>query len=302
MTRTNALEPENADLAATAAVTRLDPDRLEHGRLRASAYRNAPFLSGCVIIAILLVGSFVVPWLSSHDPWVAKAEDTLLPPGGGHLFGTDESGFDIFTRVFYAPRVDLVLAVLGVAIGALVGIVVGVTAGFSRGAAAGYVMRLADLLQAFPLLILALAIVAIAGDSKANVVAAIAFINAPMFMRLVRTRVLSVREHAFVEAAEALGNPRRRIVFVHVLPNSIGPVIVQFGLALGYAILVLAALAFLGVGVQAPTPEWGSMIRTGSVNLTTGQWWTFTFPGVFLALAVAGFNLISEGVNAAREM
>ena len=131
---------------------------------------------------------------------------------------------------------------------------------------------------------------------------ALAFVNAPIFLRLIRSRVLTVREHRYIEAAIALGNPTGRLLRRHVMPNSIGPVIVQFGISMGFGIILLAGLAFLGVGIQVPTPEWGSMILIGRSNITTGQWWTAVFPGIMLAIAVFGFNLLSDGVARAREV
>jgi peptide/nickel transport system permease protein len=163
-------------------------------------------------------------------------------------------------------------------------------------------LRLADLVQAFPLLILALALVTLAGNDRANIIWALVFLNTPIFMRLIRSRVLTIRELRYVESAVALGNSRRRVMLRHILPNSIAPVIVQCGLSMGYAIIILAALSFLGVGIEVPTPEWGSMILIGRNNLTTGQWWTLVFPGILLAVAVAAFNMISEGIEKMREV
>jgi peptide/nickel transport system permease protein len=294
-----------APVPLQTVVTGLEVDHERYaksGGWFAARYRNGPLMWGCGIILLLVVGSFVVPAISPYSAWRPDATAALQSPNSSHLFGTDISGFDIFTRVFYAPRYDLSIAALGVLIGALIGVTVGVAAGFARGVVGEFVMRAADLVQAFPLLVLALAIVAIAGGSSVNLVAAVAFINAPVFLRLVRSRVLSIREQGYVEMAEALGNPTWRIVFVHILPNAIGPAIVQCGISLGYAILVIAGLGFLGVGLPVPTPEWGAMIQTGSTELTTGQWWTFVFPGAMLALAVAGFNLISEGIEISREV
>ena len=271
-------------------------------RSKRSRYRNAPLISGLLIVGILVVGSFVIPALSPHDAYRPNPAEALQSPNSSHLFGTDETGFDVFTRVAYAPRVNLSIALPGVLIGALIGVSIGVAAGFSRRLVGEAVMRIADLVQAFPLLILALAMVALTGQSSWNIIGAIAFINAPLFHRLVRTQVVSIRELGYVEVAEALGNPTRRIVYKHILPNAMGPAIVQFGVSLGYAILVLAGLSFLGVGVSPPTPEWGAMIRTGSSALTTGQWWTVLFPGLALATAVASFNLVSEGIEIAREL
>jgi peptide/nickel transport system permease protein len=144
--------------------------------------------------------------------------------------------------------------------------------------------------------------VALAGNEVGNVVWAIAIVNAPVFLRLIVTEVLSVRDQRYIEAAVTLGNSRTRLVLQHILPNSIGSAIAQFGMALGYAILVVAGLAFLGVGVQVPTPEWGAMILAGQTGITTGQWWLVLFPGLALFVAVVGFNLLSEGVERMRDI
>lgn len=270
--------------------------------VRASSTRrtqrlNAPLVIGGGIIALLMALSFIVPALSPHEPRIADALAADLPPSGTHPFGTDESGFDLFVRVLYAPRVDITIAFVGVGIGLVIGVVLGLVAGFARGIVGQILIRATDLLQAFPVLILALALTALLGNSTRNVMFALAFVNAPIFLRLVRGRVLTVRELRYVQAAVALGNPTSRLLRVHVLPNSIQPVLVQWGISMGWGILITAALAFLGVGVQIPTPEWGAMISVGARNLTTGQWWTIVFPGLGLALAVCAFNLISEGID-----
>ena len=263
---------------------------------------NTALIAGCVLIIILVIGSFLVPALSSYGPRQPNPADALQGPSVSHLFGTDETGFDIFTRVWYAPRIDLTIAAAGVSLGMLIGVTLGVAAGFTRGLLGEIVLRVADVIQAFPVLILALALVALAGNNRTNVIWALAFVNAPIFLRLIRSRVLTIREQRYIEAAIALGNPTRRLLRKHVFPNALGPVVVQFGLSMGYGIILLAGLAFLGVGIQVPTPEWGSMILIGRSNITTGQWWTAIFPGLFLAIAVFAFNLLSDGVERAREV
>ena len=263
---------------------------------------STPLFAGIALLLFLVLGSFVVPAVSPYGPQEANPADALLGPSVHHPFGTDESGFDIMTRVFYAARIDLSLSALGVGLGLLAGVLLGVAAGFSRGFVGEIVMRLVDLIQAFPLFILAVALVALSGNHLSNIVWALAFLTTPIFLRLIRSRVLTIREQRFIEAAIALGNSRRRLLRRHVLPNTLSPVIVQFGISMGYAILTIAGLAFLGVGVQVPTPEWGSMILIGRNNITTGQWWTVVFPGIWLALAVVGLNLLSEGVERAREV
>ncbi len=263
---------------------------------------NPPLLWGAFIIIALAVGAYVVPAISQFGAEVANPREALEPPSGRHPFGTDRSGFDIFVRVFQAPRIDLTIVVLGVGLGAVIGSVLGVVTGFSRRIMGEFSMRVADIVQAFPLLILAIALVALGGNSLTNVVFVLAFVNAPVFLRLIRSRVLTVREQRFIQAAVALGNSTPRLVFRHVLPNSLGPAVVQFGISMGYGILTLAGLAYLGVGVQLPTAEWGSMILSGSSYITTGQWWISVFPGIFLAIAVFAFNLLSEGIEQVREV
>ena len=263
---------------------------------------NPPLVWGALIIIALAVGAYVVPALSQFGAEVANPREALQPPSGRHPFGTDRSGFDIFVRVFQAPRIDLTIVVLGVGLGAVIGSVLGVVTGFSRRLMGELSMRVADIVQAFPLLILAIALVSLGGNSLTNVVFVLAFVNAPVFLRLIRSRVLTVREQRFIQASVALGNSTTRLVFRHVLPNSLGPTVVQFGVSMGYGILTLAGLAYLGVGVQVPTPEWGSMILSGSSYITTGQWWISIFPGIFLAFAVFAFNLLSEGIEQFREV
>ncbi|MEZ5098600.1 MAG: ABC transporter permease [Thermoleophilia bacterium] len=270
--------------------------------LRERNLLNPALVSGVAIILCLVLASFIGPALSPYDAETPDPAAALAGPSASHIFGTDSSGFDIFTRVLYAPRIDLTIAAAGIALSLVLGIALGLLAGMSRSFVGELVLRVADVVQAFPLLILALALVALTGNNTSNVIWGLVLVNTPIFLRLLRSRVLTIREQRFIEASVALGNTRRRLLWKHVLPNAIGPVVVQFGISMGYGILILAGLAFLGVGVQAPTPEWGSMILIGRSDITTGQWWTAVFPGLGLALAVFGFNLFSEGVERAREL
>ena len=293
---------EGSSTVDPLAVETAGPFSVFRARRLVSARHNASLAAGIAVILFLVLGSFIVPAVSPYGPQEANPADALVAPSVHHPFGTDESGFDVMTRVFYAARIDLSLSALGVVLGLLAGVLLGVAAGFSRGLVGEIVMRLVDLIQAFPLFILAVALVALSGNELSNIVWALAFLTTPIFLRLIRSRVLTIREQRYIEASIALGNSRRRLLLRHVLPNALGPVIVQFGISMGYAILTIAGLAFLGVGVQVPTPEWGSMILIGRNNITTGQWWTVVFPGIWLALAVVGLNLLSEGVERAREV
>lgn len=280
------------------------PERVVAAPRTARRHRllNAPFVTGMTIVAILAIGAIIGPALSPYNPEAADIISALQPPSSGHFFGTDTNGSDIFVRTLAAARVDLTIPAIGIVLSLLIGVPLGLIAGLARGTLGEVLMRFTDLMQAFPLLILAIAIVALTGNNLTNVIWAIAFVNVPIFLRLTRSQVLTIRELRYVEAAIALGNSRTRLIVRHIFPNAIGPVIVQIGISMGYAILLLAALAFLGVGVQVPTPEWGSMILIGAGDIVTGGWWTSVFPGLVLILAVAGFNLISEGVERARSL
>jgi ABC-type dipeptide/oligopeptide/nickel transport system permease component len=264
---------------------------------------NAALLTGAAIIVVMVLAAFILPVFWNYGATTPNPLDTLASPSLSHPFGTDNSGFDVFIRVVVAARTDLWIAALGIAFSVALGTAVGLVVGFSRGKALdAVVMRICDMIQAFPVLIVAIALVAFAGNDLINVVWALMFINAPIFLRLARGQVLTVREHRYVEAAHALGNSRVRIMARHILPNITGQAVVQVGIQLGYALLTVAGLAFLGVGVQAPTPEWGSMILTGTESITTGQWWTVVFPGLAILVAVAGFNLLAEGVEKHRDI
>jgi peptide/nickel transport system permease protein len=263
---------------------------------------NGALTGGATLIGLLFVASFVVPALWHQGPREPNPIASFQAPSWSHPFGTDSQGFDIFVRTLYAPRYDLTLAVAGVLIALVIGVGLGLFAGLSRGWLGDLALRITDVVQAFPLLILALTLVALTGNHATNVIWAIVLINVPMFLRLTRSSVLSIREQRFIDAAVAVGNPRWRVATRHVLPNAIGPVIVQAGVNMGYAILTIAALAFLGVGIQVPTPEWGSMILIGRGDVITGEWWTALFPGLALATAVVGFNLMADGIERLREV
>ena len=299
-----ALVARSASLAAGSVRLALAAGpRLVGARLVASSRRLDPFLvAGLGIIVLLLLGSVVVPALSGFGAHTPNPSEGLLAPSWRHPFGTDEFGLDVFTRTFYAPRIDLPLAAAGVGIGAVAGVFLGLVAGASRGWLGEAVMRATDVIQAFPLFVLALALISLTGNDRHNVIWVIGFLNVPIFLRLIRSEVLTVRELRFVEAGVALGNSHRRLALRHILPNAVGPVIVQAGVQLGFAIELIAGLAFLGVGIHVPTPEWGSMIQIGASDIITGQWWTAVFPGLGLVLAVTGFNLVSEGLERAREL
>jgi peptide/nickel transport system permease protein len=261
------------------------------------------FALGYFLVAAIVILALAAPLVAPFDPEEANASITLASPSGSHWLGTDISGMDIFSRIIYSARIDLVIAVLGTFFSILIGGPLGLIAGYFSGARGlwGWIseimMRVADVLQAFPVFVLAIALVAALGQSARNVILAIAFVNAPIYLRLLRTQALSLRERRFVDAARVAGNGELRIVFRHILPNAVAPAIIQASVNMGWSVLLTAGLSFVGAGVRVPTPEWGSMIAVGAQNMITGQWWPAVFPGIAIALTVLGFALIGDSLE-----
>jgi peptide/nickel transport system permease protein len=261
------------------------------------------FALGYVLIFLIVTLALFAPLIAPYDPETANAAITLQSPGGSHLLGTDISGMDIFSRLIYSARIDLVIAVLGTLFSLAIGLPLGVVAGYFAGTRGVWawlsegIMRVADVLQAFPVFVLAIALVAALGQSARNVILAIAFVNAPIYLRLLRMQALSLRERRFIDAARVSGGSELRIVFRHILPNAVAPAIIQASVNMGWAVLLTAGLSFVGAGVRVPTPEWGSMIAVGAQNMITGQWWPALFPGIAIALTVLGFALIGDSLE-----
>jgi peptide/nickel transport system permease protein len=201
---------------------------------------------------------------------------------------------DVFSRVISAPRTDLSIALIATSLAVLIGSPLGVISGYSRGALGEVIARGLDIVQTFPPFILAMAAVAMAGQDIRNVIVVLAATNAPMFARLLRTRVYALQEARFIEAATAVGNSEPRIIFYHLLPNAWQIVFIQFSVNVGWAILLTAGLSFIGAGVRVPTPEWGSMIAIGAPNIVTGEWWVALFPGLALGITVLGFAILGN--------
>ena len=241
------------------------------------------------------------PYLAPFPTEVAEPTTRLLPPSGTYPFGTDENGIDIFSRVLAAPRTDVVIGVVATAISVLLGAPLGVIVALyeSRGGAgstafAETFMRVLEVIQSFPVFVFAMVLVAVFGGSVTNIIIAIAFVNTPVFVRIVRSDVLSLVQRPFAEAARAVGNREVRIGFRHVLPNALPTVIVQVSVTVGFAILLTAGLSFVGAGVKPPTPELGAMIASGAKFLEIGQWWAAFFPGIALGLIVFSFGIFGE--------
>lgn len=252
---------------------------------------------GVVILLVLtaLVAPFIVPY-PEHIEAETNPVDKLLPPSGKYFFGTDELGRDIFSRVIYGTRISLQTALIAVGLALLIGIPLGAIAGATGGMVDEVIMRITDIFLSFPPLLLAIAIAAFLGPSLENAMLAIAVSWWPWYTRLIRGQAVSIRERQFVKAAKAIGTPPARIIFGHIVPNCIAPVIVQASMDIGGVILTIASLSFLGLGAQPPTPEWGLMVST-SRNYFLNAWWYSIFPGLAIFVTVLVFNLLGDGLR-----
>jgi peptide/nickel transport system permease protein len=289
----------------SVALRRIERFLLRSARRTLAAVARLPRTGrvGLGLIGLIVLMTLIAPLITSYGPTGIDALHILSPPSLNHLFGTDQLGEDVFARTLYAPRIDLVIAFTATALAMGVGIPLGTLAGAYeetgrlRGGVSQLIMRSMDVLQAVPVFVFALAVVAALGAGTVNVILALGFVNAPVFVRLVRAEILIWRDRSFVEAAMLSGWSRTRTAFRHVLPNAIAPSIAQASVVLGYSILLAAGLSFVGAGVQPPTAEWGEMISLGSADLATGQWWTALFPGLAIAITVLGFSLLGEGLR-----
>jgi len=252
---------------------------------------------GVVILLVLtaLVAPLIVPY-PEHIETDTNPVDKLLPPSGKYFFGTDELGRDIFSRVIYGTRISLQTALIAVGLALLIGIPLGAIAGATGGMVDEVIMRITDIFLSFPPLLLAIAIAAFLGPSLENAMLAIAVSWWPWYTRLIRGQAVSIRERQFVKAAKAIETPPARIIFGHIVPNCIAPVIVQASMDIGGVILTIASLSFLGLGAQPPTPEWGLMVST-SRNYFLNAWWYSIFPGLAIFVTVLVFNLLGDGLR-----
>lgn len=256
------------------------------------------FYVGLTIVLVMTLLAVVGPIIAPHPPTTTVSGGQLLSPSSQHWFGTDAVGMDVFSRVIAAPRVDLTIALFSMLVALLVGVPLGALAGYHRNRWSEIVMRISDLVHSFPVFLLAMAAVIVAGQSSISLISVIGFVNAPIYIRLVRAEVLSLRERTFVEAALSLGEPPRKILWKHLLPNAAGPIVSQASITIGVAMLLTAGLSFIGAGVRVPTPEWGSMIAIGASQIVTGEWWPSLFPGLALATTVGGFALLGDALPA----
>ncbi|MCC6313045.1 MAG: ABC transporter permease [Thermomicrobiales bacterium] len=266
--------------------------------LLARLRRNRLAFVGGALAAALIALAVLAPLIAPFDPNALAPEQRLLPPSATHLFGTDDGGRDLLSRVIYGTRLSLLAAAVVLALAVTIGTAVGLVAGYRGGFVDEALMRLTDMFLAFPALVLAMGVSAALGASLFNAMIAIAVVWWPWYARLVRGQTMQLRGEAFVEAARASGADDRTILLRHILPNCSTPIIVQMSLDVGYAMLTTAGLSFIGLGAQPPTPEWGSMVAIGK-DFILDQWWFATFPGLAILIAVMIFNLLGDGLQEA---
>lgn len=256
---------------------------------------------GLLIIGITLLVGLLAPVVNPYDPTIdSNLAEARFAPSFDHPFGTDRLGRDVFRRVIHGTRISLTIGFVVVLFTSVTGTVLGLIAGYFGKALDTVIMRIMDILLAFPSILLAIAIVAVRGPGVVNTILAVAIVGVPGYARVVRSMVLSLRERDYVDAARMIGVSNTRIMFFHILPNSLSPIIVQMTLGVGGAILFAAALGFLGLGVQPPAPEWGAMISDGIPFLRQSPHLVF-FPGMAIMLTVLGFNLLGDGLRDALD-
>ncbi|MGM9925812.1 MAG: ABC transporter permease [Bacillus sp. (in: firmicutes)] len=262
--------------------------------------KNKVALVGTCIVLFFIIIAILAPVIAPYGFKEQNMANRLQPPSADHWFGTDDFGRDIFSRVIFGARISLWVGFFSVLGSVVVGTLLGIMAGYFGKWVDNIISRAFDILLAFPSILLAIAIVAVLGPSLQNALIAIAIINIPTFGRLVRSRVLSVKEEEYIMAAKAIGMSNSRILFHHVLPNSMAPIIVQGTLAIATAIIEAAALGFLGLGAEAPNPEWGKMLADSRALLIQSPWTVF-FPGLAIVFTVLGFNLMGDGLRDALD-
>ncbi len=257
--------------------------------------KNKAAVFGLVVVLLVIVLAILAPVLTSYDPLALDTVNRLKPCSGAHLFGTDTMGRDVFTRVLYGARISLTVGFLVGILSGFLGMVLGLYAS-TNAAADNIIMRICDGLKAIPSTLLAITLMAVLGADIKNVILALTVVNVPAMARLARGRALVIREQTYIEAMRCLGASKMRIIWRHMAPNIISPIIVQVTFVFASAIITEAALSFLGAGVPAPQPSWGNILNEGK-GVIYQAWWMVFFPGVFTALTVLGLNLLGDGVR-----
>ena len=253
------------------------------------------FVGTAIVFAIILLG-IIAPLIAPYDPLQIDLPSRLQAPSFSHIFGTDEMGRDVFSRVIFGARISIQVGLTIVVLAAVIGTIVGSIAGYLGGKVDQVVMGLTDIMLSFPSMVLAMALAAALGASLFNTMLAISVVKIPVYVRIVRGQVLSLKEQQYVKASRTFGASSFWIISRHIILNSITPVLIQMSLGIGEAIVTAASLSFIGLGAQPPAPEWGAMISTARVYALP-EWWYVTFPGIAIFITVVGFNLLGDGVR-----
>lgn len=285
-----------AEALVARAAQEQSPGREAVRRLR----RNRAAMAGLVVIVLLLAVGLLAPLIAPYSYYETSLADRIQSPSAAHWLGTDDLGRDVLSRILYGARISLLIGVFSVGISLAIGLPLGAVAGYLGGLVDSVIMRLMDVMLAFPSFLLAVMIAGILGPSLRNAMIAIGIVQVPRYVRILRASVLSVKAEPYVEAASALGVPSGRILARHVVPNCLAPLIVQSTLGVASAILEAAGLSFLGLGAQPPSPEWGAMLASGR-NLLQVAPWVVTYPGLAILVAVLGFNLFGDGLRDALD-
>jgi peptide/nickel transport system permease protein len=281
---------------AVYAGSRAAPDTAFVSFRRRLLRNKLSFVAFCAIV-LLVVIAILAPLIVPFDPNEPDANAVLQQPSWAHLLGTDDYGRDELSRIIVASRVDLLVPFVSTLLALLIGSFIGSLSGFRGGWVDQIVMRIVDAVMAFPAFVLAMGLTAAIGSSITNLILVIAVTQVPVYLRQLRAEMLREREMEYAQAAQTIGNPTWRIVFIHLSPNCFPPLIVQATLAMGFALLTLAALSYIGLGIQPPNSEWGEMISEGASLMVTGQWWLSLFPGIAILVTVLIFNLVGDGLR-----
>ncbi|MBY0010321.1 ABC transporter permease [Paenibacillus typhae] len=257
--------------------------------------RNRLAALGLTFIFIWTVIAIIAPWIAPHDPYATNMANKLQAPSASHWFGTDNFGRDILSRVLYGARISIWTGLIAVGISFVIGVPLGGIAAYYGGRTGTIIMRLMDILLSFPSLVLSMAIAASIGAGLTSAMIAVGIVGIPEFARLMFGQTVSLREKEYIEASRAIGVKNTVILYRHILPNALAPLMVQATLGMGFAILTASSLSFLGLGVKPPVAEWGAMISEGREYIISGQWWLVTFPGLSIATSILGFNLLGDG-------
>jgi peptide/nickel transport system permease protein len=276
----------------------LRPPKTERiGEVWHALRRNPTALFGIFLVGVLLLCAAFPSWLAPHEPYGVNFSLESAPPSWEHPFGTDQFGQDILSRVIYGARIDLLIALSAVAVSLAIGGVIGAISAYIGGMTDEVSMRFMDILQAFPRFIFAMGIAYAMGPGIRTIIVATAVLNIPGYARLMRSMMLSAKTSQYAMAARAVGANHRLILARHLIPNCVAPLFVMSTLQFGWAILEAAGLSFIGLGVETSRAEWGAMIQLGFQDFLQGHWWMYTFPGLAIAVAVLGFNLIGDGLQ-----